>query len=198
MSLDEMETTWANQPRLPASTDAQSLIEKSQRNVRTQSLFLLITTLIGAGNLALQVHRLLIEPDRTLVNSYWELTIPALAFALTLVGIQLFRRNLRAYRALLHDTHRCLQLILKEKRNEVTALTRWVPATFLFFLGLIVLSKLQTIASGLESPGNAWGGVIFAGAIFVLVSAGLFHRANAFVKPEVDDLEKTLQSLRAD
>ncbi len=199
MSLEEMESTWGSQSAPVSDTAAaQAWIDKSRRAVRTTALFLLVTTLIAVGNLGLQLHRLAVDPDRTFANSYSEIALAALGAGFAIFGVVSFRLGQRKYRALMHDTRRCLELILQEKRTEITALTAWVPATLLGCLGLVALGKLQIIGSGLESPANAWSGVIFAAVFFLIISTVLIHRAIAFVKPEARELETTLRSLALD
>jgi hypothetical protein len=195
MSLEEMESTWNAQPALSSTADAQAWIDKSLRSFRTHAVVLLIAILGNGLLLGLQIHRLVVDPDRTLANSTWELLVPALTFLICLGGVVLFRRSLRQYRALSHDTRGCLELILKEKQREITALTRWIPATYVGFLGLIALGKLQSIAAEFESPGNAWSGVWMAALFFFVTSAFPFHRARVFVEPEVRELRQTLHSL---
>jgi hypothetical protein len=197
MSLEEMETTWSNQAAPAPDADARTWIDKTRRSFRTHALLLTIAVLGNALGFGLQIHRLIMLPDRTLANSGWELTVTALTLIACVVGVFLFRRSLRKYRSLLHDTRRCLEMIVREKKQEIVAMTRWVPLAYLGFLGLIVLGKFQSIAAEFETPANAWSGVWMAGLLFFVVSVALFHRANAFLKPEVTELEKTLKSLVA-
>lgn len=196
MSLEELETTWNTQTATAApSTAARQRINEAQRSFRRHAWLLFIGTLGNALALGLQLHRLATVPERTLANSTWELLIPGLTFLICLGGAVLLHRSHRRYRALQHDTRRCLELVRKEKRQEIAALTVWLPATYAGFLVLIVFSKFQSIAAGFESPGNAWSGVAMAAALFIVISAFLAHRAHVFLKPEVADLDRTLHSL---
>lgn len=195
MSLDEMQTTWSNQPNPAPASDARAWIDKTQREFRLHAIILIVAVVGNAIGLGLQLHRLIVVPERTLGNSGWELVIPALSFAICLGGSFLFRRALRKYRSLLHDTRRCLELVLREKKQEIVAHTRWIPAAFIGFLAIITLGKLQTIAGNIETPENAWSGVVMAAVLFLFTSICLIHRANAFLKPEIADLEQTLKSL---
>ncbi len=198
MSLEELETTWSNQTASASPADqARERIDQAQRSFRRHTWLLVVGLLGNLIGLALQLHRVAVMPERTLANSAWELLIPGLTLLICLGGAVLLYRAHRRYQALKHDTRRCLELVLKEKRQEISALTLWIPATYLAFLGLIVLSKFQSIAAGFESPGNAWSGVVMAAALFIFISAFLIHRAHAFIKPEVADLDRTLSSLLA-
>ena len=193
-----METTWEAQ-RPPAPTTAPlSWIEKSKRSFRAHALLLIVAILGNLLALGLQVHRLFVDPDRTLSNSTMEFTIPFLTFIICLGGAVLLRRSLHKYRSLMHDTRRCLEMILKEKKQEITALTRWLPASYVGFFLLIVLGKFQSIAAGFESPDNAWTGVWMTAMLLIAVSAALYHRALRFVQPEITELQTTLDSLAAD
>lgn len=197
MSLDEMENAWDHQVAQPPLADAESWLTQTERKARHGAWVITLCTMIALFNLGLPLLRLFTDPSRTITNSTWELVIPALALVIALMGNYLVVRHRRKYRTLRHDTRRCLESILQEKRHEITAMTLWLPGTFAGFLILIVLSKFQSIAAGFESPVNAWSGVVFAGLLFTVICAFLFHRANAFLKPEVEDLERTLRSLLA-
>ena len=193
-----MESTWSAQSAPKPTTDPRTWIDKSHRAFRTHAVLLLVAILGNGLSLGLQIHRLIVLPERTVANSTWELVIPGLTFLICIGGVVLFRRFMRKYRSLMHDTRRCLELILKEKRREISALTWWIPAAYVGFLVLIIFGKLQSIAAQFESPSNAWSGVWMTAAFLFVVSAFLFHRARAFVQPEVRELEQTLDSLVAD
>ena len=128
MSLEEMESTWSAQSAPKPTTDPRTWIDKSHRAFRTHAVLLLVAILGNGLSLGLQIHRLIVLPERTVANSTWELVIPGLTFLICIGGVVLFRRFMRKYRSLMHDTRRCLELILKEKRREVSALTWWIPA----------------------------------------------------------------------
>ena len=198
MSLEEMESTWSTQRSAAPANEARQRVDQAQRSFRRHAWLLLVGVLGNLIGLALQLHRVATVPGRTVANSAWELLIPGLTLLICLGGAVLLYRSHRRYQTLKHDTRRCLELVLKEKRQEITALTLWLPFTYVAFLGLIVLSKFQSIAAGFESPGNAWSGVAMAAGLFIFISAFLIHRAHAFIKPEVADLDRTLNSLVAD
>ncbi|WP_221031086.1 hypothetical protein [Actomonas aquatica] len=198
MSLDEMESTWHQQPPPPPSSAPHDWIEQTRRSFRWHALLVLFGALANGIGLILQLHRLLTDPGRTFSNSFWELLIPGLTFLICLVGAVLLRRALQRYHSLQHDTRRCLEHILHEKRQEITALTVWLPLTYLGFMGLVILGKFQSIAAEFESPANAWSGAWMAAVLFIVAGAFLFHRANAFLKPEVRELEATLHALDVD
>lgn len=189
-----MESAWGAQPAPKPATNARAWIDKSRRSIRTHTLILLVAILGNGIGLGLQIHRVLVDPARTLGNSAGEMLVPALSLAICLAGGVILRRYLRRFHLLRHDTRHCLEMVLKDKQREIN-LTYWVPLAYLVFLGLLILGKIQSIAEEFESPDNPWFGVVAAAIIFVIASAFLFHRTNAFLKPEVRELKQTLESL---
>ena len=196
MSIEEMESTWHDQPT--PTSDVQtpaSWIDRNQRRYRGTALFIMGTTLLASVNFGLKLLQIWQDPARTLANTSWELFIVGLTLLAALYGFRQFAKGWREFKTLSHNTRACLDTIIRETRREILAMRWGIPAAYVGFIGLLVLAKFQSIAAGHESSDNAWMGLVLAIVIFVLVSGFCFHRANAFLVPELKALRQTRQTL---
>ncbi len=185
MSLDEMEQTW-NEQQLPSDPAAKPVQKAANSLSRTLLLaWAMLAVMVFA--LALKVHEVWVEPERTFANSFWNLSIAAASVACGGFGVVWARRFVSEFRTLAHDTVRCLDLLIYNVEWEIRSIRRDLPLMMLGFLILFVLAKGQSISAGFESSVE-WNYIWFVLVVFGITGAVMYHRVQAFLRPRLEEL----------
>ncbi len=190
-----MESTWSAQP-------ARSLSQKKAANRIAHSQRLLAKTgwlswgalIITVGALGLKLHKVLIRPDMTVMNTSLELVIALLGVVCVGVSLVYWRRARREWEALGEDTTRCLSLMIRRLEKDIRDMRKQIPAILGLFAVLIILAKWQSIHAGFEDPSEwVFVALVIAGMIGMITL--MRHHMRHVLIPKLGELKRLKHEL---
>lgn len=199
MSIEEMEAVWSEQKDRDSkcSANSENWINHARENTKRTEAVLWGCLFITVLGFTLKVHRLVTSPEVTLLNSSVDLLMGFGVIVCAYFSGQQYRRHRRELRSLAHDPVRCIEFLLQSTRREIRDTKCSLPIILLGILCLVLLSKWQSVSSGLESVANAGSGVALV-VIVIGISAGvIYHRLNAFLEPRVSLLCHALAEFKS-
>lgn len=199
MSIEELETIWKTQRKsnveLPSSW--QYWIRHARRSSIGVIMALTTCIMITVIGLALKIHRIWITPEMTWINSSFDLLISLGIVVCSCYGAQQYLRHQRELASLAQDPLNCMEFLIETTRCEIRDIKLRLPGIMILILGLVLLAKWQSVATGLETTGNAGGGVAMVLVVILTAMAVMYHRRKAFLEPRLDQLCQALHSFKS-